>query len=64
MTRESIAGQPSVSIKSFESISENVFADLGDQEPDRTVACAQAMLRIIDILSERGLTQAEELRRS
>lgn len=43
----------------FERSSGNVFADLGVPDPERTLARAQVMLRITDILSERGVTQRE-----
>lgn len=37
----------------------NVFYDLGLSHPERTLARAQVMLRISEIIKERGLTQKE-----
>ena len=35
----------------------NVFSDLGVEHPERVMARAQIMLRITEIIKERGLTQ-------
>lgn len=37
----------------------NIFANIGDPEPERTLARAQIMSRIADIIEQRGLTQAQ-----
>lgn len=37
----------------------NVFEDLGDSEPERTLVRAQLMGRITDIILQRGLTQVD-----
>ena len=41
----------------FERSSGNVFADLGFDRPDEELAKAQIILRIVDLLRGRGLTQ-------
>ena len=47
---------------SVEMSSGNIFADIGDPEPDRTLARAQVMHRIACIIEERGLTQAQAVK--
>jgi predicted XRE-type DNA-binding protein len=42
---------------SFERSSGNVFADLGFEHPDEELAKAQLILRIVELLRGRGLTQ-------
>lgn len=42
---------------SFERSSGNVFADLGFEHPDEELAKAQLILRIVELLRVRGLTQ-------
>jgi len=37
----------------------NVFSDIGVAHPERVLARAQVMLRISEILKERGLTQKQ-----
>ncbi|MBF0330724.1 MAG: XRE family transcriptional regulator [Candidatus Omnitrophica bacterium] len=37
--------------------SDNVFADIAVPHPDRVMARAQVMMRITEIIQERGLTQ-------
>ena len=37
----------------------NVFADIGLPHPERVMARAQIMLRVAEIIRERGLTQRE-----
>jgi len=39
--------------------SDNVFSDIGVAYPQRTLARAQIMSRIAEIIKERGLTQKE-----
>ena len=41
----------------FERSSGNVFADLGFEHPDEELAKAQLVLRIVELLRARGLTQ-------
>ena len=41
----------------FERSSGNVFADLGFEHPDEELAKAQLILRIVELLRARGLTQ-------
>ena len=35
----------------------NVFADIGVEHPERVLARAEVMMRITEILTERGITQ-------
>ena len=42
--------------------SRNIFADIGDAEPERTLARAQVMNRIATIIQDSGFTQAEAAR--
>ena len=41
----------------FEQSNGNIFADLGDPEADQTLVRAQLLSRIIEIISERNLSE-------
>ena len=44
----------------FEQSNGNIFADLGDPEADQTLVRAQLLSRIIEIISQRNLTEDQK----